>query len=515
MTKMTDYSQNSKRIAKNSLLLYLRMFFLMAISLFTSRVILQTLGVEDFGIYNAVGGFVALFAVVSQSLSSASSRFLTFAMGESDDEKLGKVFSSTFIIHIVLAVIIVLLAEAVGVWFVNNKMIIPADRLTAANWTFQFSILSFCTTIITVPHNAAVVAHEKMGVFAYISIFEGVSKLLICYLLLISPIDKLVFYAILMFEVNLISRGLFVVYCLRKFPESRSRFVYDKGLLKELFGFAGWNFIGSSSAILRDQGGNVLVNLFFGPIVNAARAIANQVLHVVQGFVESFMTAIRPQITKSYASGDREYLMTLIFYGSRLSYYMLLIICLPILLNTDFLLSIWLKTVPEHSVLFVQLILVFILFESVSYTLITAQQATGVIRNYQLVVGGLQLMNVPVGYLFLKLGGVPETIMYVAIFFSICCLSARLFMLSRNSIQIRVKDFLIKVILNVFVVSITAAIIPAILKVTLDGNIWSFLLVSVVSVLSTAAAIYYIGLNDKERAKALTVVIKTKERFFK
>lgn len=512
---MTDYEKNNKRIAKNSVLLYLRMFFLMAISLFTSRVILQTLGVEDFGIYNAVGGFVALFAVVSQSLSSASSRFLTFAMGEGDNNKLGKVFSSTLLIHIFLAIIIALLAEAVGVWFVNNKMIIPEERLDAANWTFQFSILSFCTNIITVPHNAAVIAHERMGAFAYISIFEGISKLLICYLLLISPIDKLVFYAILMFCVCFISRGLFVLYCLKHFPESHSRFTYDKGLLKELFGFAGWNFIGSSAAVLRDQGGNILINLFFGPVVNAARAIANQVLHVVQGFVESFMTAIRPQITKSYASGDHDYMMTLIFYGSRLSYYMLLIICLPILINADFLLNIWLKTVPDHSVLFVQLILVFILMESISYTLITAQQATGVIRNYQLVVGGLQLLNVPVSYLFLKLGGTPETIMYVAIFFSICSLCARIYMLSRNSIQLSVKDFIIKVILNVFVVSLFATFLPVILKYFFTDNLWSFLLVSFICVLCTAASIFFIGFNDTERAKALAVALKVKERFFK
>ena len=512
---MTDYAKNNKSIAKNSILLYLRMFFLMVISLFTSRVILQTLGVEDFGIYNAVGGFVALFAVVSQSLSSASSRFLTFAMGEGGDVKLGKVFSSTLIIHIVLAIIIVLLAEAVGVWFVNHKMVIPEDRLVAANWTFQFSVFSSCTTIITVPHNAAIIAHEKMDVFAYISIFEGVSKLLICYLLLVSPIDRLVFYALLMLCVNIISRGLFVLYCLRRFPETHSSFSFDRDLLKELFGFAGWNFIGSSSAILRDQGGNVLVNIFFGPVINAARAVANQVLHVVQGFVESFMTAIRPQITKSYASGEHDYMMTLIFYGSRLSYYLLLLLCLPILINTDYLLHLWLKNVPDHSVLFVQLILIFILIESISYTLITAQQATGVIRNYQLFVGGLQLMNVPVSYLFLKLGGVPETIMYVAIFFSICCLCARIFMLSRNSIQLRVKDFITQVILNVAVVSFVAAIIPVILKLFLKDNLWSFLLGSSACIISTIVSIYYIGFNNKERAKAIAVVLKFKEKYIK
>lgn len=512
---MSNNRENSKRIAKNTVLLYVRMLFLMVIGLYTSRVILHTLGVEDFGIYNVIGGFVALFAIVSQSLSSASSRFFTFALGKGENSELNKVFSSTLIIHILLAIIIVVLAEVIGVWFVNNKMVIPEERLFAANCAFQFSVLSFCVTIISVPYNAAIIAHEKMNAFAFISIFEGVAKLLICYLLIVSPIDKLIFYAILLFGVNFISKCLFYIYCKRHFVECKFHFIHDKDLLKELFGFAGWNFIGSSAAILRDQGGNILVNLFGGPVINAARAVSNQVLHVVQGFVESFMTAIRPQITKSYSCGDNEYMTSLISYGSRLSFYMLLILCLPILINTDYLLHLWLKKVPDHSILFVQLTLVFILIESLSYTLITAQQATGNIRNYQIIVGGIQLLNVPVSYVLLKLGGVPETIMYVAIFFSVCSLLARLLILKSNEIRLDLWLFFRKVLLNVVIVSVVSMIPPIMAKKYLHDGFADFIIVSTISVLSTSAVIFFIGFNDKERQMILSKVKQIKSRIIR
>lgn len=498
----------SKRIAKNTMLLYVRMLFLMAIGFFTSRVVLQTLGVEDFGIHNVVGGFVALFAVVSQSLSSAASRFLNYEMGRGNDVRLSKVFASTLIIHFFLAIIILVLAEAVGIWFVNNKMVIPPDRLYAANWVFQFSVLSFCITIITVPYNAAIIAHEKMNAFAYISIFDGIAKLLICYLLVIAPFDKLIFYSLLLLITHFISRGLYYVYSKKHFQECHAKFIYDKSLLTELFSYAGWNFIGASSAIIRNQGGNILINLFFGPAVNAARGVANQVLHAVQGFTDNFITALKPQITKSYASGDHAYMMTLIFYGSRLSYYMLLILSLPILLNTDYLLHLWLKTVPDHSALFVKLILVFTMCESLSQTLITAQLATGEVKNYQLLVGGLQLLNIPVSYVILKMGGVPETIMYVAIFFSFCCLAGRLYMLSKNSVQLNIWGYINRVIMNVLVVSILSAVIPFLIKRQLEESFISFVIITIVSLLCTTLSILYVGFSKKERQMVISKVME-------
>ena len=335
--KMSNTTENNKRIAKNTLLLYFRMLFLMAVSLYTSRVVLNALGVEDFGIYNVVGGVVAMFSVLSGSLSTAISRFITYELGKGNKENLNKIFSSAVTIQFGLAGIIILLAETIGIWFLNIKMNIPEVRMEAANWVFQFSILTFAINLISVPYNASIIAHEKMSAFAYISILEAVGKLTIAYLITISPIDKLIFYAILMCAVALVVRLTYGNYCKRHFSECTYHFSWDKLLLKQMFGFAGWNFIGASSAILRDQGGNVVINLFCGPTVNAARGIAFQVNNAVNQFVTNFMTALNPQITKSYASGDKEYMMTLIFQGARLSFYMLFLLSLPILVNTHYL----------------------------------------------------------------------------------------------------------------------------------------------------------------------------------
>lgn len=491
-------SSNNKRIVKNTLSLYVRMLFLMIIGLYTSRVILQALGIEDFGVYNVVGGFVALFSVLSRSLSTAASRFLNYEMGRGNKELLGNVFSTNFLIHVTLAVIIVIFAEIIGYWFINNRMVIPPERLSAANWVFQFSILTFCFNLLAVPYYATIIAHERMSVFAYISIFEGLTKLLICYLVMISSIDRLIMYAGLMFLVQVGVSIIYICYCKYNFSECTLRWIFYKPLLKEIFYFASWNMIGASSVILRNHGGNVLINLFGGPVVNAARAVANQVLHAVNGFAEGFMTALKPQITQSYASGNTQYMMTLIFQGSRFSYYILLIPCLPILINTDYILSLWLKTVPEHSVLFVQLTLIFTMLESISSPLITAQLATGKVKKYQLLVGGIQLMNVPVSYVLLRLGGIPETILFVAIFFSLCCLMARLYML-RTNINLKVDNFITRVFLNIILVTLTATILPCLLRSTMQMTFLTFVLITAACLLSSISSILYVGCNKEER----------------
>lgn len=511
---MTNTAQNNKRIAKNTLLLYVRMLFMMAVSLYTSRVVLQTLGVEDFGIYNVVGGVVAMFSVISGSLSAAISRFITYELGKGDKDKLIRIFSSSVTIQLGLGLVILILAEAIGVWFLNAKMTIPVSRIYAANWVFQLSILTFIINLISVPYNAAIIAHEKMSAFAYISIFEAVAKLLIVYMLLWSPFDKLIFYAILMASVALIIRFIYGYYCKRHFAECTYHFIFDRELLKKMFGFAGWNFIGAASAVLRDQGGNIVINLFCGPAVNAARGIAFQVNTAVHGFVTNFMTALNPQITKSYASGDREYMMTLIFQGARLSFYMLLVLSLPILVNTHYILALWLKIVPEHTVLFVQLILLFGLSESISNPLITAMLATGKIRNYQLVVGGLQLMNLPVSYLLLRMGLFPEVVIIVAIVISQCCLAARLLML-RSMIDLSVRKYLNKVYINVLVVTAIAAICPFLLAIQMEETFLNFILLCLIAVVCTGITIYYIGCNKTERQFILNKIYAIKNRLNK
>lgn len=495
---MSNTTENNKRIAKNTLVLYFRMLFLMAVSLYTSRVVLNALGVEDFGIYNVVGGVVAMFSVLSGSLSAAISRFITYELGKGNQENLNKIFSSAVTIQLGLAGIIILLAETIGIWFLNVKMNIPEVRMEAANWVFQFSILTFAINLISVPYNASIIAHEKMSAFAYISILEAVGKLFIAYLITIAPMDKLIFYAILMCVVALIVRFTYGNYCKRHFCECTYHFIWDKQLLKSMFSFAGWNFIGASSAVLRDQGGNVVINLFCGPAVNAARGIAFQVNNAVNQFVVNFMTALNPQITKSYAAGDRGYMMTLIFQGARLSFYMLLLLSLPILVNTHYILALWLKIVPEHAVLFVQLILIFALSESISQPLITAMLATGKIRNYQIIVGGLQMMNLPISYILLRLGYFPEIVIVIAICISQCCLAARLILL-RGMIGLSITQYLKNVYLNIIVVSIIAMILPLISAYYIKESFISFIIISFIAVICTFSSIYFLGCNNQER----------------
>lgn len=500
---MTDASANNKRIAKNTLMLYFRMLFTMAVSLFTSRVVLNTLGVEDYGIYNVVGGVVSMFSIISGSLSAAISRFITVELAKGDADKLRKTFSASVTIQLILSLIIVVLIESIGVWFLNAKMVIPAERMDAANWVLQFSIVTFVINLISVPYNATIIAHEKMSAFAYISILEVVCKLVIVYLLKISPIDRLVFYAILMCAVSVIIRLVYGYYCNRHFAECKFSFRFDKDLLKRMFSFAGWNFIGASSAVLRDQGGNIIINLFGGPAVNAARGIAMQVNHAIVGFSNNFMTALNPQITKSYASGEQDYMMKLIFRGARFSFYMLLFLSLPVLANTHYILSLWLGIVPEHSVLFVRLALIFAMSESISSPLVTAMLATGKIRNYQIVVGGLQMLNLPISYVLLRIGCIPETVMMVAIGLSQCCLAARLVML-RTMIGLSAKKYLREVYLNVILVTTTAAVLPILVSVVLEESFLNFVIIVLISLITAAISIFYIGFNKNERDFAVT-----------
>ena len=495
---MADISTNNKRIAKNTLLLYFRMLFLMVISLYTSRVVLNALGVEDFGIYNVVGGIVTMFSMLSGSLSAAITRFITYELGTGNRENLKKIFSSAVTIQIGLAVVIILLAEVVGIWFLNVKMNIPEARMAAANWVFQFSVLTFAINLISVPYNACIIAHERMSAFAYISILEAVGKLAIALLITMLTTDKLILYAILMCTIAFIIRMTYGAYCKKHFEECTFHFVFDKELLRRMFSFAGWNFIGATATILRDQGGNIVINLFCGPAVNAARGIAFQVNTAIHGFITNFMTALNPQITKSYASGDKNYMMSLILHGARLSFYMLLFLSLPVLVNTHYILMLWLKIVPEHSVTFVRLVLILGMCEAISNPLITAMLATGNIRKYQIIVGSLNMMNLPISYILLFMGMYPEAVFIVAIILSISCLAARILLL-RGMIGLSGKDFLIKVCVNVIIVTAFSTIFPIWLATQLSESFSSFVYLTMSSFVCTGIVIYYVGLNKAER----------------
>ena len=510
-----DNKANSKRIAKNTLLLYFRMIFLMLISLYTSRIVLQALGVTDYGLNNVVGGVVGIFSVISGSLSASISRFITFEIGAGEKDKLKRVFSTTINIQFILAGIILVLVETIGLWFLHNKMVIPPERMKACEWVFQFSILSFCVSLISVPYNACIIAHEKMSAFAYISIFDGLFKLATAFLIQWTSFDRLIFYSFLMVANSLIDRAIYGIYCSRYFEECKYQRIFDKGLLKDMFSFAGWNFIGASSAVLRDQGGNIVINLFSGPAVNAARGIAMSINNAVVGFANNFMTALNPQITKSYASGDYDYMFKLIYQGARLSFYMLLLLSLPIIVNTHFILHLWLGQVPAHADLFAKLVLIFAMSESISNPLVTAMLATGKIRNYQIVVGGLQMMNLPVSYICLRLGAIPETVLIIAIVISQCCLAARLIML-RGLIHLNPLDYIHRVYMNIIIVSLCSSLLPGLLSITLGNDNWILFILNVVVCLAcTGLSEFYVGCSKKERAFVADKVQKVVHKIIK
>ncbi len=509
---MSSTSVNNKRIAKNTLLLYFRMLFLMLISLYTSRVILHALGVTDYGIYNVVGGFVSMFALISSALTSACSRFLNYEMGKGDMERQKVVFSTALSIQWGLAIIVAVLAEVIGVWYVNNIMVLPPERLEAANWCFQFSVFNFCMNLITVPYNASIVAHERMKAFAYVSIYQGLAILAISFLVSWSPIDRLVFYAFMLLVVQFTVRYAYQVYCRRNFQECTYIRVFDKPLFKHMFSYSLWHLVGNGSAILKGHGVNIVLNFFFGPTVNAARAVANQVDHAVNQFASNFMMAINPQITQSYSRGDLKSMFQLVNRGSRFSFYLLFILALPVIINTDYILHFWLKEIPDHTVPFIQLTLISMMIGSVSRSLMTAQNATGKVRNYQLIVGGILMLNLPLSYFFLWFGMMPEIVVVVAIIVEILAFLARMYMLPFTIKEFQPCLFLKDVILKCFIVFLLAIPLPVIAYASLPENFFTFILNIFVCLFCSIVVIYYIGCNSNERAMLMSAIGKIKNK---
>lgn len=505
--------QRTSRIARNTLMLYIRMLITMGIGLYTGRVILNALGIEDYGIYGVVGGIVSISTLLTSSISSALGRFLTFEIGRGDKERLKMTFSTAIIVQVIIAAVIFLIVEAAGVWFLTHKMVIPIERMYAAKWVLQISLVTCIMGLLRSPFSAVIIAREKMSFFAWLTIIESAAKLLIAMLITMSPIDKLIFYSLLGLGVSISISALCVFYGRRNFDECRNiRFKYHKTLFKEIFSFAGWNFIGTSSALLRDQGSNILLNLFGGPAINAARGVSNQVVNAVTRFSENFMMALTPQITKSYANGEWDYMMKLIYRGSRFSFYILLTLSLPVLFNTEYLLTLWLKTVPQHAVLFVQLTLIYCLIESLSTTLIHAMLATGKIRKYQIVVGGVNLLNFPASYLCLKQGAIPEVVVIIAIIMSSISLFLRIYML-RGMINLSARDFTRRVILNVLVVTALSSITPWLLDEYLKGGVIEVVVASAISATTTICIIYFVGCDIYERRFVNKRIVSLFKRF--
>ena len=496
---MANISANNKRIAKNTLLLYFRMLFMMAVSLYTSRVVLNVLGVEDFGIYNVVGGIVTMFTFMNGAMASATQRYLTFELGRGDFNRLHKVFCTSIHIHALISFAIFILAETVGLWFLYTHMTIPTDRMDAAFWVYQFAVVSCMVVLMSVPYNASIIAHEKMSAFAYISILEVVLKLLIVYMLVWFEFDKLKLYAVLMFCVQMISRIAYGRYCGKHFEETRYQRIWDRKLFREMTGFAGWSLFGNLAAVAFTQGLNILLNMFFGPAVNAARGIAVQVQNAIQGFCANFQMALNPQITKNYASGDLKQMHSLVFASSKYSFFLLFFLSFPVIIEAEQILTVWLKVVPAHTVNFVRLILCIIMVDAVANPLIVSAQATGKIKVYQAVVGGILLLIVPVAYLVLKLGGTPGSAFVVHFAFVILAQIARVWMI-RPMIRLSVREYVKKVVCRIAGVVMLSVILPVSVYEMFAPSLLRFLLVGVTCVVSVGIAVYFAGLQGSERA---------------
>ena len=470
----------------------------MGISLFTSRVILQTLGVEDYGISSVVGGVISMFTFINAAMVSSTQRYLNFELVRGDANQLRSVFSTSLQIHALIALAIIVLSETVGLWFLNEKLVIPEARMTAAMWVYQCSILSCAVSIMSTPYNAVIVAHEKMSAFAYISILDVSLKLLVVYLLVVLPFDKLIILAILNLLVQLFIRYIYTLYCHRHFPESYFQFRFNKTLFKEMFGFAGWSFWGNLAAILYTQGLNMMLNIFFGPIVNAARGIAVQVQSAVQQFVGGFQTALNPQITKNYASNNLPQMHSLMFRSARFSFLLLFFLSLPVLMETNFILTLWLKTVPDDAVIFTQIMICISLIYTTANPCIIANQATGKVKIYQMVVGGILLLILPISYVVLKLGAPAYSVFIVHFCIESLAQFSRMYML-RKLIHLPLWQYMKNIYIPIVSTVVIAIILPLVVRMQVAEGWLRFLAVGFTCVLSVGASSYFIGFTKQER----------------
>lgn len=495
---MSLQPSNNQRIAKNTLMLYIRMLFTMGVSLFTSRVILQSLGVEDYGVYSVVGGIIAMFSFINGGMVSATQRFLTFEIGKGNMLQLKKVFSTSLQIHAIIALIIVLLGETVGLWFLYEKLVIPESRMTAAFWVYQCSIVASVVSIMSVPYNADIIAHEKMSAFAYISVLEVVLKLAIVYALYITPWDKLISYAVLILSVQLLIRFVYARYCSKHFEESHYHHHIDKPLFKEMLSFAGWSFWGNLASILYTQGLNMMLNIFFGPVVNAARGIASQIQGVVQQFVSNFQMALNPQITKTYASGELDKMHSLMFRSARFSFMLLFFLSLPIMFETNYILTLWLGIVPEYTVIFARIIIAISLIYTIANPCVIANQATGKVKVYQTVVGGLLLLILPISYIVLKMGAPAYSVFIVHFCVESVAQFARMYML-RNMIGLPLLSYVKNIYLPIMGVVALSIVLPMLVYNNMQEGIIRLFAVGMTCVVSVAITSLFIGMTRNER----------------
>ena len=483
------------------------MLLVMVVSLFTVRIVLNALGASDYGLYNVVGGVISMFTVLVSTVTTASTRFFSYELGRGDYKRLSEYFSTIFWCFILIAIIIVILAETIGLWFVINKLEIPEGRLDAAIWVYECAIISFLVNLISIPFNALIVARERMNIYAYIGIIDSLLKLAIAYLLLIVVGDKLKWYACFIVMASTVVSSIYVLYGRIKFPETKLKFYLSKTMFKDVISYSSWVLFGAVAGICRNQGINILLNLFFNTIVNAARGISVAVSGAINGFVTNFINAVNPQIIKYYAANQHKEMLNLAFRTSRFCTYLMLVLSLPVLLETPFILKIWLKQVPEYTVIFTRLVILNAVIDSVNYALMGVISATGKIKYYQMTIGGILILNLPLSWICLKMGAGPEVAMYIAIFLTVVAVIVRV-LFAHHLTGMSIYSYFKEVIWVILITTIVACILPILCKYYLMGNDnWmDFLVVTLVSIVSSCIAVCFVGMKNEERKNMLSLV---------
>lgn len=474
------------------------MFLIIIVSLYTVRVVIETLNVTDYGIYTAVGGIVLVLSFLSQTIASASQRFFAYELGLKNFQKLRYTFSIIFIVYAIVALVMLVFAETLGLWFLNNVMTIPVERLEAANWIYQFALLSFIVKILTSPYNAVIIARENMKVYAYVSIIEAFLKLLIVYLLIIFTIDKLKLYAVLTFFVTCVVSAIYSFFCYRKYEESRILFCWDKVLFKSIFSYSSWSLFGTMAGVANTQGSNLLLNVFFGPVVNTAYSVAHQVSTVIQQFSGNFFMAIRPPLIKSYAERNYDNMMQLFYLSSRFSFLLLYAIILPLILEVEFILNLWLGNVGEHMVFFTQLILIYCIVLAVSNPITIIVQAAKRVKLYHGIVDSFVLLTLPLSYLFLELGCSPESNLIISIGMLVIAHVMRLFVFAKI-VTFSFKEYWRKFVFPAILVVVLSLIPTIYLQSIFQNGLMQFVVVCLASLVCIGVCSYYVVLTPIEK----------------
>lgn len=492
-------------------MLYFRMLLIMFVSLYTSRVTLKALGITDYGLYNVLAGSIVIFSFINNSLATATTRFITFHLDKKNLNNIREVFSTSIQIHLFISLIVILLSEVIGVWGINNILNIPTNRIFACNIVFQIVIFSAITSILQSPFGALIISNEKMNIYAYVGIIDAISKLAIALFITITPYDKLITFSVLQFIVASGTFGFYYFYCKRAFNSifyiSLKR---NRKLIKDMLGFSSWNLLGSTAIMLKNQGVNILINIFFGPAINAANGIAYQVNSAVFQFSNNFTTAINPQIIKSYATNERERMQKLIIRGGKFSFFLLLFLSIPIILETNYLLTLWLGAFPTYTITFTRIVLFLTLVECFNYSIGCAIQATGNIRNYQIIISGINLLIFPLSYIFYKIGAPPQSALIVSLSISICLLFIRLYFI-KHQLGFSPTIFLKEVYCKSFLVLVICLPIPYCVSTFLDESFLRLLITTAIVFIVNTITIYKIGLSIDER-KFIVNNIKNKLR---